>query len=78
MQSKQLSQYDDVDIPDGIENISDPDLDENYIEPNFNKKIPRGPDILKQPLNKRGSGQNIDERNDNEMKMTPRTTLVSR
>ena len=34
MTSKYLPQYDDVDIPDGIENISDPDLDEDYIETN--------------------------------------------
>lgn len=32
MQSKKLPQYDDIDIPDGIENISDPDLDDDYIE----------------------------------------------
>ena len=25
-----------IDIPDGIENISDPDLDDDYIETNYN------------------------------------------
>ena len=39
--SKQLPQYDDIDIPDGIENISDPDMDEEYEESLTNQKIPR-------------------------------------